>query len=99
MDSDRYDIVIGGGSFVGLAIALGLAKSAPGTFRIAVVERMPVSEARAGRFDGRSVALTAAAQRMLEALGISRPSRPMRSRCSPSTLPTASWKSQYGRWC
>ena len=52
MDSDRYDIVIGGGSFVGLAIALGLAKSAPGTFRIAVVERMPVSEARAGRFDG-----------------------------------------------
>ena len=70
MDSDRYDIVIGGGSFVGLAIALGLAKSAPGTFRIAVVERMPVSEARAGRFDGRSVALTAAAQRMLEALGV-----------------------------
>ncbi len=70
MESNRFDVIIGGGSFVGLAIALGLAKSAPGAFRIAIVERMPASEARAGRFDGRSVALTAAAKQMLEALGI-----------------------------
>ncbi len=70
MEAANYDVVIGGGSFVGLALALGLAKSAPGTFRIAVVERMPVSEAKAGRFDGRTVALTAAAKHMLEALGI-----------------------------
>ena len=70
MDGDRYDLIIGGGSFVGLAIALGLAKSAPGAFRIAVVERMPVAEARAGQFDGRTVALTTAARHMLEALGI-----------------------------
>jgi 2-octaprenyl-6-methoxyphenol hydroxylase len=70
MDGDRYDLIIGGGSFVGLAIALGLAKSAPGAFRIAVVERMPAAEARAGRFDGRTVALTTAARHMLEALGI-----------------------------
>jgi 2-octaprenyl-6-methoxyphenol hydroxylase len=70
MRSDGFDVIIGGGSFVGLALALGLAKSAPGGFRIAIVEKMPVAEARAGRFDGRSVALTAAAKRMLEALGI-----------------------------
>lgn len=70
MRSDGFDVIIGGGSFVGLALALGLAKSAPGRFRIAIVEKMPVAEARAGRFDGRSVALTAAAKRMLEALGI-----------------------------
>lgn len=70
MMNDRFDLVIGGGSFVGLALALGLAKSAPGAFRIAIVERMPVSEARAGRFDGRTVALTAAAKQMLQALGI-----------------------------
>ncbi len=70
MDGDRHDVIIGGGSFVGLAIALGLAKSAPGVFRLAVVERMPVSEARAGRFDGRSVALTSAAKQMLDALGV-----------------------------
>jgi 2-octaprenyl-6-methoxyphenol hydroxylase len=70
MDDNKYDIIIVGGSFVGLALALGLAKSAPGAFRIAVIERMPVEEARAGRFDGRTVALTAAARSMLEALGV-----------------------------
>jgi 2-octaprenyl-6-methoxyphenol hydroxylase len=69
MESSRFDVIIGGGSFVGLALALGLAKSAPGGFQIAIVERMPVAEARAGRFDGRTVALTAAAKKMLEALG------------------------------
>ncbi len=70
MDGQRYDVIIGGGSFVGLALACGLAKSAPGGFRIAVVERMPVAEARSGAFDGRSVALTTAAKQMLEALGV-----------------------------
>jgi 2-octaprenyl-6-methoxyphenol hydroxylase len=70
METGRFDIVIGGGSFVGLALALGLARSAPGAFRIAIVERMPPDVARAGAFDGRSVALTAAAVQMLRALGI-----------------------------
>jgi 2-octaprenyl-6-methoxyphenol hydroxylase len=70
MDGERFDIIIGGGSFVGVALALGLAKSAPGLFRIAIVERMPAEKASAGRFDGRSVALTLAARNMLEALGI-----------------------------
>ena len=70
MDGQRYDLIIGGGSFVGMALACGLAKSAPGGFRIAVVERMPAAEASEGAFDGRSVALTAAAKQMLDALGI-----------------------------
>jgi 2-octaprenyl-6-methoxyphenol hydroxylase len=70
MDGQRFDLIIGGGSFVGLALACGLAKSAPGGFRIAVVERMALAEARGGAFDGRSVALTAAARQMLDALGI-----------------------------
>jgi 2-octaprenyl-6-methoxyphenol hydroxylase len=70
MDGQRFDLIIGGGSFVGLALACGLAKSAPGGFRIAVVERMPLAEAKGGAFDGRSVALTAAARQMLDALGI-----------------------------
>ena len=70
MNEDRFDIVIGGGSFVGLAVALGLARSAPGLFRIAIVERMPAATAMEGRFDGRSVALTAAARQMLDALGV-----------------------------
>lgn len=70
MNEDRFDIIIGGGSFVGLALALGLAKSAPGLFRIAIVERMSADTAKEGRFDGRSVALIPAAQHMLEALGL-----------------------------
>jgi 2-octaprenyl-6-methoxyphenol hydroxylase len=70
MNEDRFDIVIGGGSFVGLALALGLSRSAPGLFRIAIVERMPTATAMDGRFDGRSVALTLAAKRLLEALGV-----------------------------
>lgn len=70
MNENRFDVIIGGGSFVGVALALGLAKSAPGLFRIAIVERMPAETAKEGRFDGRSVALTLAAQHMLEALGI-----------------------------
>jgi 2-octaprenyl-6-methoxyphenol hydroxylase len=70
METKAFDIIIGGGSFVGLALALGLAKSAPGAFRIGIIERMPADQARAGRFDGRSVALTTAAKHMLEALGV-----------------------------
>jgi 2-octaprenyl-6-methoxyphenol hydroxylase len=70
MEQEKFDLVIGGGSFVGLALALGLAKSAPGAFRIAIVERMPRDEARSGAFDGRAVALTAAAKALLEAIGI-----------------------------
>ncbi len=68
MADDTFDLVIGGGSFVGLALALGLAKAAPGAFRIAVVERMAPDAARQGSFDGRAVALTASAKHLLEAL-------------------------------
>jgi 2-octaprenyl-6-methoxyphenol hydroxylase len=67
---ETFDLVIGGGSFVGLALALGLVKSAPGAFRIAIVERMAPDQARQGAFDGRAVALTAAAKALLEAIGI-----------------------------
>jgi 2-octaprenyl-6-methoxyphenol hydroxylase len=70
MENGKFDLAIGGGSFVGLALALGLAKSAPGAFRIAVVERMPPEAARRGAFDGRAVALTASAKALLEALGV-----------------------------
>lgn len=70
MADEQFDIIIGGGSFVGVALALGLARCAPGRFRIAIVEKMTAEIARKGEFDGRSVALTLAARRMLEALGV-----------------------------
>jgi 2-octaprenyl-6-methoxyphenol hydroxylase len=70
MENGTFDLAIGGGSFVGLALALGLARSAPGAFRIAIVERMPPEAARQGAFDGRAVALTASARALLQALGL-----------------------------
>ncbi len=70
MADETFDLVIGGGSFVGLALGLGLAKSAPGAFRIAIVERMAPEQIRQGAFDGRAVALTASAKGFLDALGL-----------------------------
>lgn len=68
--STRFDIVIVGGSFVGLALARALVAAAPDSFRIAMVERMPVEQARAGAFDGRSAAITASVKAMLDAIGV-----------------------------
>ncbi len=67
---DRFDIVINGGGFAGLTMACGLAKSAPGVFRIAVIERAPAPQLRDEAFDGRTIALMAAAKNMLDALGL-----------------------------
>ncbi len=67
---DRFDIIINGGGFAGLTMACGLAKSAPGVFRIAVIEQAPVVQLRDEAFDGRTIALMAAAKNMLEALGL-----------------------------
>jgi 2-octaprenyl-6-methoxyphenol hydroxylase len=64
-----FDIVICGGSFVGLTLARALAFFAP-SVRIAMVERMALDQARGGAFDSRSAAITASAQAMLEVIGV-----------------------------
>ncbi len=69
-NDQHFDIVIVGGSFVGLALARALSASAPGALRIALVERMPVEAARAGAFDGRSAAITASVKAMLDVIGV-----------------------------
>jgi 2-octaprenyl-6-methoxyphenol hydroxylase len=62
-----FDILIGGGSFVGSAMALALAKTFGPTFRVALVG----SDFEAGRGDDvRASALTAGSKAVFEALGL-----------------------------
>jgi len=62
-----FDILIGGGSFVGSAMALALAKTFGPTFRVALVG--PDLDAGPGD-DARASALTAGSKAVFEALGI-----------------------------
>jgi len=67
---EQYDIVIGGGGFIGLTLACALGSAAPGSFRVAVVDPAPPERMRAGGNDGRAMTISAASRRMLDALGI-----------------------------
>lgn len=65
-----FDIVIGGGGFVGLALARALAAEAPGAFSIAIVEQRALPRPGDAIADGRTAALTASARQMLEEIGV-----------------------------
>ncbi len=67
--TDRFDIAISGGSFVGLCLARALAAMAPGAYTCAIVERRTMNDELDGS-DGRSVAVTASVKAMLEAIGV-----------------------------
>ena len=66
----RFDIVICGGSFVGLALARALSAEAPGAFSIAIVEQRRLPGPGEVVADGRTVALTASVKAMLEVIGV-----------------------------
>ncbi len=68
--TNRFDIVICGGSFVGLALARALCAEAPGIYRIAVVEQRPLTPPAVGAGDSRTVAVAASVKAMLEAIGV-----------------------------
>lgn len=68
--NERYDILIGGGSFAGLALARALSLSLDGQCRVAVIERQSLAARANPAPDGRAVALSAASVRMLTALGV-----------------------------
>jgi 2-octaprenyl-6-methoxyphenol hydroxylase len=68
--TSRFDIVICGGGFAGIALARALAAMAPGMYKIAVVEQRLAGVAAGGGGDGRTVALIASAKAMLEAIGV-----------------------------
>ncbi len=63
----RTDVLIGGGGMVGLTLAIALAKAG---LSVAVADPLPRAASTDAAFDGRVSALSFAAVRMFEALGI-----------------------------
>lgn len=63
--ADRFDMIVAGAGYVGLAIATAVAQARP-SMAIAVVDAAP---AGVWQKDGRSVAVAAAAVRMLDTIG------------------------------
>lgn len=68
--TQQYDVLVAGGSFVGLTLALALSRSSLGAMRVAVVDRTPPKSARAAENDGRATALSAASAHMFQSLGV-----------------------------
>jgi 2-octaprenyl-6-methoxyphenol hydroxylase len=71
MPNDKsHDVVIAGGGFVGLTLALGLAQLAPEGFHIALVEAEPPRTDGGRNDDARASALSAATKGLLSVLGV-----------------------------
>lgn len=66
-DRARYDVVISGASFAGLALACGLADALGPQVRLAVVDRIAPGTSKP---DARAYALSAASKHLLQALGV-----------------------------
>src|SRR5438270_10243686 len=64
---ERAEIVIAGGGFAGLALALALRQSFGRAFKVTVADPAFAANAKA---DPRASAIAAAARRMFEALGV-----------------------------
>ncbi len=68
-ETPRFDVVISGASFGGLALACGLSRALGLDFKIALIDRVAQSTA-APKADSRASALSAASKRMLEVLDV-----------------------------
>jgi 2-octaprenyl-6-methoxyphenol hydroxylase len=64
----RDDVIIAGGGFVGLTLALALTKFAPAGFRVGLIDAEPTGAP--AREDARASALSAATRRLLTVLGV-----------------------------
>jgi 2-octaprenyl-6-methoxyphenol hydroxylase len=67
---ETFDVVIAGGSFAGLALALALARTEGSDLSIAVLERGDLAPAARGYPDPRAFALAAGSLGLLEAIGV-----------------------------
>jgi 2-octaprenyl-6-methoxyphenol hydroxylase len=69
-EAQKFDVLIAGGSFVGLTLAIALASSSRGALKVAVVDRTPLEAARNQANDGRASALSAASTHLFDSLGV-----------------------------
>ncbi len=65
----RYNLLIGGGGFVGLAMAKAIASTGL-DLEVALIDRASLAEGLSATFDGRASALSLASVKMLQYLGI-----------------------------
>jgi 2-octaprenyl-6-methoxyphenol hydroxylase len=66
-ENDQYDVIIAGGGFVGMTLALALAALAPKGFRVALIDAEPPQK---DKVDARASALSAASKGLLSVLGV-----------------------------
>ena len=66
-ETESYDVIIAGGGFVGMSLALALGGAAPKGFRVALVDAEPPEGSKA---DARASALSAASKGLLSVLGV-----------------------------
>jgi 2-octaprenyl-6-methoxyphenol hydroxylase len=66
-ETEQYDVIIAGGGFVGMTLALALGTLAPKGFRVALVD---IETLQRDKIDARASALTAASKSLLAVLGI-----------------------------
>jgi len=66
-ETRTYDLIIAGGGFVGMSLALALGGAAPKGFRVALVDAEPAESTKP---DARASALSAASKGLLSVLGI-----------------------------
>ncbi|MEM8743463.1 MAG: FAD-dependent monooxygenase [Pseudomonadota bacterium] len=69
-EPNTCDVLVAGGSFVGLTVALALSKSSRGALRVTVADRTLPETARAATNDGRATALSAASVHLFQSLGL-----------------------------
>lgn len=69
-ETQHYDVLIAGGSFVGLSLAIALMRSSRGSLKIAVVDATPLEKARDRGHDGRASALSAASKQLFQSIGV-----------------------------
>ncbi|MEO1207472.1 MAG: FAD-dependent monooxygenase [Pseudomonadota bacterium] len=67
---ERYDVLISGGSFAGLALCVALSRASRGDLRVGLIDADGARQARSSNDNPRAFAVAAASRNLLDALGV-----------------------------